>query len=212
MVDSYKLELALIVEGVITTPDNNIGIDEDTLSLVDDLELFFSYSWAKVGYRRLLKGFQGTWAYKMSDAKMKNEKDISYTIHEFSIAMQLHVHATLRPTEAEHDLPYIASLVPFPNRPVQFLDDLARSVVGPQFHQAAPPSGRHDGSAVGDGHDDESGAGAEDDETSVSDDRQTLEGNDNDGSKADESGDSSRDTSSETGAGDTEDDEDASGR
>ncbi|CAA3001109.1 Hypothetical predicted protein [Olea europaea subsp. europaea] len=79
---------------------------------------------------------------------MKNEKDVSYTIYEFSIAMQiwayeavtelskcfgqrvgersqqlldiqLHVHATLHPTEAEHDLPYITNLVSFPDRPVR---------------------------------------------------------------------------------------------
>ncbi|CAA2986022.1 Hypothetical predicted protein [Olea europaea subsp. europaea] len=202
--DRYKLDLALIVEGVIIAPDNNVGIDEDTFSLVDDLELFFSYPWAKVGYRRLLKGFQGTWARKMSDAKMKNQKDVSYTIHRFSIAIQiwayetvlefgkrfdewLHVHATLHPTEAERDLPYITSLVPFSDRPVQFLNDLARSVVRPQFHEAAPASGGHEGSAV------------------------TPEGNGDDGSKADDSGDSGHDTSSETGGGDIEDNEDASG-
>ncbi|CAA2977844.1 60S ribosomal L21 [Olea europaea subsp. europaea] len=121
------------------------------------------------------------------------------------------MHATLRSTEAELDLPYIVSLVPFPDRPVQFLDDLARSVVGPQFREAAPASGGHEGSAAGDGHDDESGAGAEDDETSMSDDRQTPEVNRDDGSKADDSGDSDCDTSLTT-VGDTEDDEDASGR
>ncbi|CAA2934942.1 Hypothetical predicted protein [Olea europaea subsp. europaea] len=105
-----------------------------------------------------------------------------------------------------------ASLVPLLDCLVQFLDDLARSVVGPQFHEAAPPSEGHDGSAAGDGHDDEFGAGAEDSETSANDDRQTPEGNDDDGSKADESGDISRDTSSETGTCHTEDDVDASGR
>ncbi|CAA2971828.1 Hypothetical predicted protein [Olea europaea subsp. europaea] len=49
--DRYKLGLALIVEGVITAPNNNVGIDEDTLAIVDDLELFFAHPWAKVGYR-----------------------------------------------------------------------------------------------------------------------------------------------------------------
>ncbi|CAA3013893.1 Hypothetical predicted protein [Olea europaea subsp. europaea] len=93
--------------------------------------------------------------------------------------------------------------------PVQFLDDLARSVVGPQFHEVTQTNGGHEGSSAGDGHDDESGAGAEDDETSASDDRQAPEGNDDDGSKADDSG---GDTFSETGGGNTEDDEDASGR
>ncbi|CAA2980797.1 Hypothetical predicted protein [Olea europaea subsp. europaea] len=177
----------------------------------------------------------------MSDTKMKNKKDVSYTIHGFSIAMQiwvyeavleldecfdqrvgersprllcwtstkqpqqrtydaffrdvqLHAYATLRPTEVEHDLPYIVSLVPFLDHLVQFLDDLARSVVGPQFSETAPASGEHDGSTVGDGHENESGAGTEDDETSASDDRQRPEGNGDDGSKANESGDSSRDT------------------
>ncbi|CAA3032827.1 Hypothetical predicted protein [Olea europaea subsp. europaea] len=108
----------------------------------------------------------------MSDAKMKNEKD-------------LYVQATLRPTEAERDLPYIASLVSFSNRLVQFLDDLARSVVGPQFHEAAP--------AVGDM-------------------RITLRVTTMTMSQADYSGDSGDDTSTETDGGDTEDDEDASGR
>ncbi|CAA2986807.1 Hypothetical predicted protein [Olea europaea subsp. europaea] len=41
--DRYKLRLSLIVEGVITAPDNNVGIDEDTLAIVDDLKLFFVY-------------------------------------------------------------------------------------------------------------------------------------------------------------------------
>ncbi|CAA2975958.1 Hypothetical predicted protein [Olea europaea subsp. europaea] len=211
-VDRYKLGLALIVEGVITASDNNVGIDEDTFAIVDDLELFFAYPWPKVGYRRLLKGFRGTWARKMSDTKMKNKKDVSYTIHEFSIVMQLHVHATLRPTEAERDLPYIANLVSFPDRPVQFLDDLTRRVVGPQFHEAAPASGGDDGSDAGDEHDDESGAGVEDIDTSASDSYHTSEGNGEDGSKPDDSGKSGRDPSNETDDSDSEKEVDASGR
>ncbi|CAA2964370.1 Hypothetical predicted protein [Olea europaea subsp. europaea] len=39
--DRYKLGLALLVEGVITASDHNVGIDEDTLAIMDDLELFF---------------------------------------------------------------------------------------------------------------------------------------------------------------------------
>ncbi|CAA2955916.1 Hypothetical predicted protein [Olea europaea subsp. europaea] len=195
----------------------------------------------------------------MSDTKMKNEKDVSYTIHGFSIVMQiwvyeampklgdrfgervgerssrllcwtstkqpqqrtydaffrdvqLHVHATLRPTAAERDLPYIVSLVPFSDRPVQFLDGLARSVVGPQFHEAAPASGVDDGSAAGDGHEDESSAEAEDVDTSASDDHQTPEGNEDDGSKPDDSGESGCNPSSETSGSDSEDEVDALGR
>ncbi|CAA3031625.1 Hypothetical predicted protein [Olea europaea subsp. europaea] len=238
--DRYKLELALIVEGVISAPDNNVGIDEDTLALVDDLELFF-HTPGPNWYRRLLKGFWVTCARKMSDAKTKNEKDVSYTIHGFSIVMQIWAYeimpklgerfdertSTKQPQQrtyvrcalqgrtaarARHTASHGGlALVPFLDRPVQFLDDLARSVVGPQFHVVAPTSGGHKGSTAGDGHDDESGAGAKDDETSASDDRQTLEGNGDNGSKADDSGGSGRDASKETGAGDIDDDEDASG-
>ncbi|CAA2938962.1 Hypothetical predicted protein [Olea europaea subsp. europaea] len=124
---------------------------------------------------------------------------------------RLHVHATLHPTEAECDLPYIASLVPFPDRLVQFLDDLARRVVSPQFHEAAPASGGDDGGAAGDGHDDESGVGVEDVDTFASDGHQTPKGNEDDRSKPDDSGESSRDPSSETGGSDSDDEVDASG-
>ncbi|CAA2964464.1 Hypothetical predicted protein [Olea europaea subsp. europaea] len=47
--DRYKLGLSLIAERVITAPDNNVGINEDTLSLVDDLDLFFLTSGSKWG-------------------------------------------------------------------------------------------------------------------------------------------------------------------
>ncbi|CAA3018308.1 Hypothetical predicted protein [Olea europaea subsp. europaea] len=47
--DRYKLGLALIVEGVVTALDNNVGIDEDMLALVDDLELFFCIPRSKWG-------------------------------------------------------------------------------------------------------------------------------------------------------------------
>ncbi|XP_022883511.1 uncharacterized protein LOC111400329 [Olea europaea var. sylvestris] len=236
--DRYKLGLALIVEGVITTPNNNVGIDEDTLAIVDDLELFFAYPWAKVGYRRLLKGFRGTWARKMSDAKMKNEKDVSYTIHGFLIVMQIWAYeampelgkrfggrvgersprllcwtSTKQPQQCTYDVFFRdVQCGAVPDRPVQFLDDLARRVVGPQFHEAAPASGRDDGSDAGDGHDDESGAGAEDVDTSVSDGHHTPEGNGKNGSKSDDSGESGCDPSSETSGSDNENEVDASGQ
>ncbi|CAA2989123.1 Hypothetical predicted protein [Olea europaea subsp. europaea] len=195
----------------------------------------------------------------MSDAKTKNEKDVSYTIHGFSIVMQiwayeampelgerfgervgersprlpcwtstkqpqqrtydalfrnvqLYVHTTLCPTEAERNRPYIASLVSFPDCPVQFLDDLTRRVVDPQFHESAPASERDDGSDEGDGHDNESGAGVEDVDTSASDGHQIPKGNRDDGSKPDDSGESGRDPSSEISGSDSEDEVDASGR
>lgn len=48
-VDRYKLYLALIVEGVSDDLDNNVGIDIDILSIVDNLNIFFYYPWGKVG-------------------------------------------------------------------------------------------------------------------------------------------------------------------
>ncbi|CAA3024919.1 Hypothetical predicted protein [Olea europaea subsp. europaea] len=164
----------------------------------------------------------------MSNAKTKNEKDVSYIIHGFSIVMQIWAYEdmpelgerfgervgerssqllcwtfTKQPQQHTYDAFF---------RDVQFLDDLARSVVEPQFHEAAPAGGEDDGSAASDEHDDESGAGVEDDETSASDDHQTPEGNGDDGSKHDDSGESVRDPSSKTSASDSEDEEDASGR
>ncbi|CAA2971318.1 Hypothetical predicted protein [Olea europaea subsp. europaea] len=134
------------------------------------------------------------------------------TYDAFFRDVQLHVHATLCPMEAELDLPYIANLVPFPDRLVQFLDDLTRRVVGPQFHEEAPASGGDDGSDAGDGHDDESSAGVEDVHTFASDDHHTSEGNGDDGSKPDDSGENGRDPSSETSGSDNENEVDASGR
>lgn len=87
--DRYKLGLAIIVEGVFNALDNNVGVDEIILWIVDDLDIFFAYSWDKVGYTRLLKGWRGEWVKKFCDGKRKNEKEITYTIHGFPIAMQV---------------------------------------------------------------------------------------------------------------------------
>ncbi|CAA3009462.1 Hypothetical predicted protein [Olea europaea subsp. europaea] len=135
-----------------------------------------------------------------------------HTYDAFFRDVQLHVHATLRPTEAERDLPYIVSLVPFPDRPVQFLDDLARRVVGPQFHEAVPANRGDDGSDTGDEHADEFGVGVEDIDTSPSNGHHTPEGSGKDGAKPDDSGESGGDHSSETGGSDSENEVDASRR
>ncbi|CAA2985626.1 Hypothetical predicted protein [Olea europaea subsp. europaea] len=166
--DRCKLGLALIVEGVITASDNNVGIDEDTHYLVDDLELFFHTTGPKPCLHNLWMDINATiflfssgliWAYEVvpelserfdGQVGERSPRLLYWTSTKqpqqrmydaFFRDVQLHVHATLRPTEAERDLPYIVSLVPFPDRSVQFLDDLARSVVGPQFHEAARPVG-----------------------------------------------------------------------
>ncbi|CAA2938469.1 Hypothetical predicted protein [Olea europaea subsp. europaea] len=43
----------------------------------------------RVGYRRLLHVFRGFWAKKFLKAKRRQEKEVTYTIHGFPIAMQV---------------------------------------------------------------------------------------------------------------------------
>ncbi|CAA3015708.1 Hypothetical predicted protein [Olea europaea subsp. europaea] len=81
--DRYKLGLVLILEGVFNAPDNNVGIHLPTLSIVDNLDIFFTYPWGRVGSRRLLHGFRGTWAKKIQKAKKRKEKEIIYMATTF---------------------------------------------------------------------------------------------------------------------------------
>ncbi|CAA2987476.1 Hypothetical predicted protein [Olea europaea subsp. europaea] len=68
--------------------NNNVGIDMEMLSIVDDLNLFFSYPWGRISYGRLIRGFRGHWTRKFLDATKKKKKAISYTVHNFPIAVQ----------------------------------------------------------------------------------------------------------------------------
>ncbi|CAA2963495.1 Hypothetical predicted protein [Olea europaea subsp. europaea] len=43
----------------------------------------------RIGYRRLLHGFRGFWTKKIQKAKKRQEKEITYAIHSFPIAMQV---------------------------------------------------------------------------------------------------------------------------
>ncbi|CAA3024535.1 Hypothetical predicted protein [Olea europaea subsp. europaea] len=45
--DLYKLGLALIIEGVFNAPDSHAGIKLPTLSIVDNLDMFYSYPWGR---------------------------------------------------------------------------------------------------------------------------------------------------------------------
>ncbi|CAA2993347.1 Hypothetical predicted protein [Olea europaea subsp. europaea] len=85
--DRYKLGLVLIVEGVFNVSDNNVDIHLPTLSIVDDLDFFFTYPWDRVTYRRLLHGFRGSFERKFQKAKKR--KEITYTVYGFPIAMQV---------------------------------------------------------------------------------------------------------------------------
>ncbi|CAA2970410.1 Hypothetical predicted protein [Olea europaea subsp. europaea] len=168
--DRYKLSLALVIERIFNAPDNNVGIDMETLSIVNDLDLFFLYPWGRISYGRLIKGFlfRGHWARKFLDATKKKEK-AQRSYDAFFKNVQLHVYATLRPTETERGQPHIATLVLFNDHHVPALDDLARDSVAPQFQaerMGTPKEGTsenetsdeaHDGGGIS-GEEEESGA------------------------------------------------------
>ncbi|CAA2980417.1 transcription factor bHLH128-like [Olea europaea subsp. europaea] len=56
------------------------------------------------------------------------------TYDAFFKNVQLHVYATLRPTDAEAEQPYLSFLVPYDDPPMPVLDDIVRTVVVPQIH------------------------------------------------------------------------------
>ncbi|CAA2956146.1 Hypothetical predicted protein, partial [Olea europaea subsp. europaea] len=144
---------------------------------------------------RLLHGFRGTWAKKFQKAKRMKEKEITYTVHDFPIAMQvwayealpevgerfaerLHVYATLRPTDAEEQQPYFSTLMPYDEPPVPILDDIARTVVAPQFN-ASGGDGRDGGYAARkDSEEEASEGGRSEEQTSGGDEEKGVSGSD----------------------------------
>ncbi|CAA2980427.1 Hypothetical predicted protein [Olea europaea subsp. europaea] len=128
--DRYKLGLALIIEGVFNAPDNNVGIDMETLSIVDDLDLFFSYPWGRISYGRSRR------CLKLVIASVNILGNVPHGFsarHQQNSRSSLHVYATLQPTETERGQPHIATLVLLNDDPVPALDDLARDSVALQF-------------------------------------------------------------------------------
>ncbi|CAA2957550.1 Hypothetical predicted protein [Olea europaea subsp. europaea] len=163
-VDRHKLSLTLIIEGVFNAPDNHADIEISTLSIVDDQDIFFSYPWGKVSYRRLIGGFRASLGRKFVDAKNKKEKTVTYTGHGFPIAMQLHIHATLHPTKAERGQPYISTIVLFEDCNVPALDDVPRDSITPQFHAEPLGSGDNVENSIGASEEEGSSRGGSDDD------------------------------------------------
>ncbi|CAA2942565.1 Hypothetical predicted protein [Olea europaea subsp. europaea] len=176
--DRYKLGLALIIEGVFNAPDSHASIELPTLSIVDDLDMFYSNSWGRVSYIHLIRDFRRRLGRKFVDAMNKKEKAVTYTVHDFPIAMQLHMSATLRPTEAE-----------------------LRDIIPSQLHPELLASGGNVGNSRGDCALVSSGGGSEDDEESGDSDDEGA-GEETGGDK---SGDGNGETSDEGDSGDSED-------
>ncbi|CAA2964987.1 EID1-like F-box protein 3 [Olea europaea subsp. europaea] len=63
--------------------------------------------------------------------------------------IKLHVSATFHPTEAELGQPYISTLLPFEDRTVPALDDVARDIIPSQLHPAPLASGNNVGNSRG---------------------------------------------------------------
>ncbi|CAA3000433.1 Hypothetical predicted protein [Olea europaea subsp. europaea] len=236
--DRYKLGLALIIEGVFNALDSHAGIELPTLSIVDDLDMFYSYPWGRVSYIHLIRGFRCRMGRTFVDATNKKEKAVTYIVHDFPIAMQvlhtnfvqrihyfiknlltlvpsmfnshllsavtdlgirgnarnwgsvcsvigssipmaseldvyqtaaatdLHAFATLRPTEAELGQPYISTLLPFEDRTVPALDDVARDTIPSQLHPEPLASGGNVGNSKGESALVSCGGGSEDDDES----------------------------------------------
>ncbi|CAA2960223.1 Hypothetical predicted protein [Olea europaea subsp. europaea] len=79
--DRYKLGLVLILEGVFNAPDNNVDIHLPTLLIVDDLDYFLPTF-----------GVGSDIGICCTDS---GEDEITYTVHGFSISMQVWTHEAL---------------------------------------------------------------------------------------------------------------------
>ncbi|CAA3009252.1 Hypothetical predicted protein [Olea europaea subsp. europaea] len=108
---------------------------------------------------------------------------------------RLHVYATLRPTDAEAEQQYFSTLVPYDDPPVPVLDDIARTVVGPQFNVSHTGSGSGGQLAWQDSDDGVSSGRSTENGTSGDDDRDPQSGSDRDGNDIEDSGKGSSDRS-----------------
>ncbi|CAA3032968.1 Hypothetical predicted protein, partial [Olea europaea subsp. europaea] len=144
-VNRYKLSLALIIEGVFNAPDNNVGIDIETLSIIDDLDLFFSYLWGRISYGCLIRDFfgavgQGNFWMRRKRRRRRyghSRRCSKLVIGLVGVLVNVPLGFSAGNQQNSHSSrgqPHIATLVPFDNRPVFALDDLARDSVAPQFH------------------------------------------------------------------------------
>ncbi|CAA2984373.1 Hypothetical predicted protein, partial [Olea europaea subsp. europaea] len=100
--------------------------------------------------------------------------------------LQLHVHSTLHPTEAERGRPYISTLMPFEDCTVPILDEVVRDIIALQFHTEPLGCGSNVENSTGAFEEEESSeGGSEDDEES----RDSEGEEDSEESGGDENGD-----------------------
>ncbi|CAA2993044.1 Hypothetical predicted protein [Olea europaea subsp. europaea] len=193
--DRYKLGLVLILEGVFNAPDNNVGIHLPTLSIVDDLELFFAYPWGRVWAYETLpevgKRFVEQVGERLPQLCWSARKQPQHRTYDaFFKNVKLHVYTILWPTDAKAQQPYFLTLVPYDEPPISILDDIARTAVASQFN-ASGGDGRDGGHATREDFEDEASKGGRSEEqTSGGDDEKGTSGSDPDGEDSEDTGES----------------------
>ncbi|CAA2982014.1 Hypothetical predicted protein [Olea europaea subsp. europaea] len=122
-------------------------------------------------------------------------------VYQIATATDLHVSATLRPTDAELGQPYISTLLPFEDRTVPALDDIARDIIPLQLHPESLVSRGSVGNSRGECALVSSEGGFEDDEESGDSDDEGA----GEETGSDKSGDDNGEASDEGDSGNSED-------
>ncbi|CAA2959632.1 Hypothetical predicted protein [Olea europaea subsp. europaea] len=125
--------------------------------------------------RHLLHGFRGTWAKKFQKAKRRKEKEITYTVHGFPIAMQVLAYEAL-PKVREHDI--------------------ARIVVVPLFNASGDDSRDDEHGGREDSDEEASEGGSSEEQMSRGDEEKGASSSDPDGEDSEDTGEFKGDRSS----------------
>ncbi|CAA2968509.1 Hypothetical predicted protein [Olea europaea subsp. europaea] len=112
------------------------------------------------------------------------------TYDAFFKNIKLHVYATLRPTDAEAQQPSFSTLVSYDEPPVPILDDIARTVVAPQFNALGGDDRDSGHASRGDSKEEASEGGRSEKQTSESDEEKGALGSDLDGEDNEDTGES----------------------
>ncbi|KAL2461543.1 DUF1985 domain-containing protein [Abeliophyllum distichum] len=90
MRDKFKLGLVLFLESVLFCPDRRASIQLASLSIVEDLDLFYSCPWGKESFRRTIVTFKRDWRAKSKELKSNPKPSrFKYSLHGFPLALQV---------------------------------------------------------------------------------------------------------------------------
>ena len=80
----YKMALMIFIEGVLVAKDKKTMVNQHTINLVSNLELFESYPWGRYAYLQ-------TKRYLQSCDPAKSRASGGYTIGGFPLALQVSI-------------------------------------------------------------------------------------------------------------------------